>query len=367
MDPLVCLLPEVHGWIFQHLTASNFREVSQVSPKWNENLENSPVMMKNVIVSLEDERFHTEDARKKNHLGKYDEVNKKLGSSCRRYRNVSVNFKYPFDKHELLKCLENSGSRLLKLEAYNLRDLIDDDEKLLDEIDLSKLEKLKLTNASIDLLDKVLNRCFSLTDLKMINIHFADPQATITCLPSFLEQNRNLEVMELNSTEICIVFFKEDISKRANFELKHLKLGNDSRTALPESIERNFFNFLHKQSQSLEYLWVAACRPKVIEFMFNKMPVLKILSIFSLFDTTKIALQLNENIIDLSIPLIEKCEDFQNMLQVVPNLKRLFTLYLRQEKRDIVINTLPRLEILDYLCADDGMHYGFFEQIAPPV
>lgn len=359
MDPFVHVFSEIHGWVLQHFTAREFREITTVSPNWNGFIGNSAQMLKYARVEF------TEP----------DEIEKTIRSITRRNRDVSVDFK--FDKRSsklspFIKYIESVGPTLHDLRIKNTCCVEPSavDEKLLDRIDLSRLKFLSLHFVTEAMSFKLLSRCNSLTKLKLSYLGKSEshshPMPFISCIEPFLERNQNLLDLELRGNEIYKVFFEKDISHVVRFNLKRLRVINTlDLTLLPENIERNFFKFLTKQSQSLESLQVNGCRNYVIEHAFNRIPALKSLSINLEFSAESLPLSLNENIVDLSIPRINNLEDFKKIIRVVPRLSKLLSHKLTAAKIDLILRDLPKLEALLFWDSETAAHKPVWKTLWP--
>lgn len=174
----------------------------------------------------------------------------------------------------------------------------------------------------------------------------------ISSIPSvnlLLAQRQSLEILSLNIHLFCS-FFEKDVSKIVSFKLKHLKIESYGLSEdIPEYIEQNFLTFLAKQSHNLERLDIHACRPNVIERIFNKMLALQYLRILGYFRAEDMRLSLNENIVELIIPGIKTIDGLRNIIRHVPNLKKLFTRDLTVKKFEIIAKNLPALRTLMFL------------------
>lgn len=340
MDLLVFLLPELHDWVFQHCRAVDFQEMTKVSPKWNVNLENSIAMMKKVKLTIKGESLIKKE--------KINELENLVNTTARCYRNLSVSI---YGDMELANIVWNYIlpliPNLLELKMSGLNKFSERNVRMFDEIDFSKLKVLKLRFVSKKQVNMFLSRCISLSELKLQLYRSGGSNILLPGLKSFLERNLCLKNLELETEDLVNIFFKEDISDIVKFKLKCLKVGNEVVPLyMHEATERNFLKFLRKQSQSLESLFVSACGSNVIEFMFNEMPALKSLAIWSQFRTKDLQLDLNENIVDLSIPQVEANEDFIRIVQVVPNLEKLYVRHLTTKKIEMIKQHLPAVKTI---------------------
>lgn len=359
MDPLVFILPELHDWIFQHWNANDFEKTTEVTRTWSETLGKSLKMMQNVKLSLNittiPHHYRLNALKLSFRNSPFREVSFEIeniiDNSTRRYRKVSVNFTLTkFFKYKLFKYLATLGPKLLELELACLGLLSEEDENILSEIDLSKLEKLSLRTVTAEVMNNLLDRCNSLTTLELKSIHVKYNRPSIAKARSFLKRNESLEHLELASKDIYEAFFGKDISQIINFKLKSLKLGDwFCNFQMPQAVERNVLKFLEKQAQSLEHLHLTKFNSNVlIEHFFNRLPALTSLAIFSRFDTADLKLNQNENIVELEIPEFERTADFEKIIRAVPKLQRLFTLDLTPEKLHMIARSLSELRKIQY-------------------
>lgn len=169
MDPLVNILPELYDWVFQQLDVNSFRELTQVTPKWNYELGNSVVMMEKVRFSI---------TRMTIDQDQLSEINRAMQRTTRRYRNASVCY---FNRvgtvfsSDLLNTLVTMRPTLVKLELNSNVAL---EEELFDKIDLTELKVLKVEYLPENMLNTLLARCNSLEKLQLISIMLANLMIT---------------------------------------------------------------------------------------------------------------------------------------------------------------------------------------------
>lgn len=342
MDPLIKILPELHEMVIQHFNAADFKNITKVSPSWNEKLSDTKIMMEKVKFSIDPVII-------------YRLLEAVIGSAfkctIRRYQNMRIQFcmsRCPFSQ-KVLKYLLDSGEALRGLEIEYLVELSAENAEFFCELDLSKLKFLNLNFVTDELTDKVLGRCSSLISLYLCGMITTVWNITsVPTLRSFLERNNNLKILELCS-EYYEVFFIEDISEIATFQLESLKIKNSLRSqADPENIDRNLIKFLERQSQSLESLSITFCSESVVKHIFNKMAALKYLTIQNNnFRSEDLWLNLNENITELSIPNL-LAVDIAKIIPNVPNLVKLHINALSERNIEIIGRHLSALRELIY-------------------
>lgn len=158
-------------------------------------------------------------------------------------------------------------------------------------------------------------------------------------------------------------------SEIVSFKLKHLTIGNSHYTKNPYYIERNLFKFISIQSRSLERFVITTCPPNVVEHII-KMPALKYLKIREIFTTGDIRLNLNENIVELNVPQLNRIDDLEKILRVVPNLTNLSTCILTRQKIRIIAENLRALRTLRFnhgsnIALDDPIWSSLWPQAIP--
>lgn len=302
MNPFVKVVPEVHEMVFQHFSAKYFQEVTKVSPTWDEIFGRSPAIMRKVKLNYCQASF--------------SRVPKRIIelTSTRRYRNVSLFFAFHRDsnRNEMFRRhLEYFASLgpLTELSVDHFCSLSVPEEKmLLEKIDFSELQVLLLRYNTSEVINEQLSRCNSLVKVEVAHLKSTDKKIysreiyyrpSIPSLIPFLERNHRLEEICLKGDGLYRVVFGSDISEKVHFRLKRLRIEtNDIPELIPEHIERNFFKFLVKQSESLENLCIHKCRSEVVEHVFNKMPSLTVLNINN-FEPDYLQLNLNTKIVEL--------------------------------------------------------------------
>lgn len=346
MDPLICIVPEIHDYVFLHFSVEDFREVTKVSPNWNETIGESRVMMKEVKLSL---------------IDLYQLIVFEQLCSSRRYRSLLLKlglirqhcgYNIPY---KTLECFVSMSSKVDELEIKCFYELSSANEKLFDRIQLSGIKVLKLYCVTEKLVDKLLSKCNSLTELKLNRIversflPIPNLKPSIPNWPAFLERNQSLEVLEFGTNELYNALFENDLSEVARCKLKILRVYNSlifDVPTTPEQIERNFLKFLVKQSPSLECFHVDLCSSKILVQAFNRMPALTSLSIEKYFGEETFSLGLNEKIVDLRILYIDCLESFERICRSVPNLSKFMTLLLTADNLKIIASFLPHLQKL---------------------
>lgn len=340
MDPLVSLLPELHDMVFHHFEVFDIKKITEVSPTWNKTLGGSRMIMKKLRIKLlQSILYKDRESRVIRNLAQ---------CTVRRYQNAYISCKMlrcQFSR-KLFMYVTNGGKSLVNLEIDFHNWMSEEDTQFYDALDLSNLKTLKLEFVTESLTSRLLARFTSLT--KLFLRYNRTWEVNIPSLRTFLQQNQCLKTLELTHIEYYNVFFTEDISEFVSFRLKNLKIIHWilSPSGLPDT-ERNFIKFLATQSQSLESLSVNEARPKVIEFFFNNMPALKHLEIFGEFEVENLRLNLNENIVELGMPSLERPEDIEHIICAVPNLKKLRVQTLSQRNIEIIERLLPHLQQLN--------------------
>lgn len=367
MDPLEYIVPDVYDLFLQHFCAADFRKISRISRNWNEVAGQSSAVMKKVKLALDKPRrskTSQEDA-----LLLAEQINRVIMNTTRRYQNLSVAFRVGTQfSIEFVKLLEYLEPTLSELKMKSLR------LEYSGAITLPKLRVLKLTFMPLTVTNILLNGCSSLTKLKLKLVpqmkwpeNTWTERETLDCIRSFLERNQMLEDMELRGSTFYKAFFEEDNSDVIRFKLKRLKVRSVMRlTSISEEMERNLVKFLATQSRTLETFCIDVCRPTVIEHVFNKMLALTTVHldvmILNEYRIKDLQLNLNERIVDLSMPYITRHDDLREIVQIVPNVATLFISHLSHDKVELIARSLPSLRTLQYR-HDEVNCQDFYEQL----
>lgn len=360
MDPLIQVLPELHGMVFQHFNFTDYKEITLVAPSWNDILGESEAMMKKVELIIDGKPCNATFERYSPfiRIEELDEIERIANSSCRRYRNVRIKgltFSWTRDMNHFPKILEylvSLSPTLVNLEIRAFGTLSEENEKLFDCIDLGRLKVLYLFVVTPKLTDKLLKQCSVLETLRFSNMprNVSVSRESFPSLDAFLERNRSLKSIEIRGYECYDLFFDKDVSEKVEFRLKNLDINYVTLTESVNAAE-NCLKFIAKQSQSLERLVLQSyCenRHGIVEHIFNKMPVLKSVWIDMKFKTENLQLNLNESIVELFFERDLSCEGFKKIIPAVPKLTKLFVRNLTKEKVDIIARYLPGLQTLQY-------------------
>lgn len=353
MDPLECILPELHDLILQHCRGNDFKETTEVSPSWNEILGKSHVMMKKV--KLEWVEFW--------------ESEKILTKNDRRYSNVFLNLVWINKSRK--QYLATLTPTEMEIDFFG-EPRVGNGEALYD-IDVSRLRVLKLRLVSEQAVNNLLSRCDHLTRLELKTFTVDDISImSIPIVKSFLERNQHLEDLELG-IPFSNIFFEEDFSAIVKFKLKRLSISLSwSRPTVPNNVKLNFLKFLKHQSQSLQELYMGHYDSTAIEHAVNKMPALVLLSVayFSQLLLGDVQLNLNERIVDLSIGAFSSPGDLVCVTSAMPNVTKLTTEQLTEETLKFVASNLPQLRTLRYSTSDIAVDDPVWTSIwpnSPPI
>lgn len=346
MDPLVYLLPELQDCIFNQFDVPDFREVTKVSPTWNEVLGKSVVMMKKVKFAF--------DQKPHNPRGPY-EINLDIRLSTRRYRYACWNS--TAFSHHVLQFLVTMSPTLVELEIdCNVDISSEENENFFKNIDLSRLKVLKVKMVFGNMVNNLLMKCNSLATLRLHGYILKDDHPPIPSWRPFLERNRSLEKIEIIGGS-CKPFFEDDNSDVVRFNLKTLKIWTVERviSVSDDAIDRNMKKFFETQSKSLEKLSISACTSDGFEYIFNNMTALKYLRVFNDFNADAMKLNVNENIVKLCIYDINRPVDFRKIIRAVPKLTKLTTKELTPEKIEIISRDLLSLQTIKFQSGESLM------------
>lgn len=200
MDPLLQIFPELHDMVFHHFNANDFKNITLVSPFWNETIMKSQTMMKKVklvIGGSQNDVFIS--------VNEMEEIERTISFSRRRYQNVKVNglvWSYNVDLNdapEILKHLMILSSTLMELEIIDFNKFSVKSEKIFYNIDLHRLKVLKLFMVHSTFINILMGGCRSLESLEIVGDtpEGSVPVEAFSCLKLFLKQNQNLKKIKL--------------------------------------------------------------------------------------------------------------------------------------------------------------------------
>lgn len=347
MDPLIQITGDLHELIFQHLSAREVLSFSEVSKRWHYEVGHSNKCMRKLKLSL---KFWRSTAKQQ----QADEKIAIMENITRQYQNVSIDCR--FDKNlsaEFWKLLSFLAPYLMTLKIKSIK---------LDaptQIRLPKLEELKIVYVPIDVRNVLVasSNVFKILKLKLVsplnwNKTSKSDDQSLACIKACMSTNIHLEELEVHGAVQYGFFFDDDYSKDIRFKLRFLKIKNDMRLSLiPEKCEQCLINFLITQSSTLQSIFIDVCRPKVINHIFNNMKVLtsvQIETVMTDYNVKDLSLNLNEHVVNLSIPYITRNNDIREMLQTTPNVNSLFVSHLSHETMEYIAWNLKNLRLLKY-------------------
>lgn len=357
MDPLVCLLPELHDRIFQHISVEDFKKATTVSPNWNEVVGKSRAMMKKVKLVLR-KGLKKEESK---------DVIERI-SRC--YQALDVDFVclIHFSKHShkfeldisptVWKFVVDVSPTLSELEISNCcSNLSVENETFFSDIKLPFGWVLKLSDVAEKIVNALLRKSESVVYLNLSAVRRDGefPQTSsftklASGFKSFLKQNQSLEDLTVADSDTLEAIFGEDISEIGSFELKHQRIDSElDAEKLSERLEQNLVKFLEKHALSLKKLEISVGKPHVIEQIFNKMSALTSLSFLENLQTSNVQLNKNENIVELDIQKVDDFIDFHRVIRVVPRLTKLLKPFPTQDEIKSIAKHLPELNKLTFL------------------
>lgn len=267
----------------------------------------------------------------------------------RHYQTVHLGYDVPncTFSNKIVTYFVTLAPKVRKLTVDHFCELSAENGRLLDEIDLSQLKVLELELVCKEMASKLLSGCNSLHTLYLFEMS-PESEASIPFLRSALERNNGLLNLKLGR-EYCNAAFIEDFSANVRFQLKSLAI---TKTADLTSavVEQNFLKFLETQSQSLELLDLFHLSAKGIEFVFNSMPALKSLNLWSFTRLEDMQLNPNQNIEALRIPIHQATEYCAQLLRCSPNVKRVMLYIVTHNELEIINRHCRALESL--VCHD---------------
>lgn len=354
MDPFQKLPEEIYDQILKHFTAHELLyTLSLISRKWYEVIGKS-------VVSMEKVRLNLKSRRRTDFNERIEMLKWMSQKSSRKYLYITANClfdeKVSKEFFEFLKT--ESCAHLVDINIRSMK--INFEVK--NELKLPKLEQLKVMFIPRDIVNSLMVASENLRKLILWNetpmayddLNYLPNETTIECAQKCMERNIKLEVLEIQGRANFYAFFHEDISKFVGVNLKKLTVKNEmSPQFLTENQEKNFISFLKTQKDTLEYIYVDKCGPKVIEFIFNKMPNLTTIR-FDIelqdpnkFDVKNLNLMPNEKIQNFELAYVKLFDDLKDYLDLVPNVKEILIGHMNPRVLQYVSN-LPNLELIVY-------------------
>lgn len=333
--------------ILQHLKVSEILESSTVCKNWQREIGGSRVCMSKIKLSL---KFW----KSTNKQQQTDEKISILKNITRCYQHITIDCR--FDKTlsvEFWDVLAHFSSSLISLKIKSIK--LENPA----EVKLTKLRELKLVYVPINIRNILIMSSTSFKKLKLKLVsplnwnksNKSDPESLVS-IRKCMESNDQLEDIEIHGGVQYSFFFDEDISDITKFQLKKFKIKNDMRLALiSEQTENHLINFLTTQSSSLVSMFIDVCRPRVVEHIFNKMSNLTSIHVETLmtdYSAKDLNLRLNERVVDLKIPYVNRHEDIREILSITPNLETLFVAHLSHETMNYIAYNLMKLTTLKY-------------------
>lgn len=349
MDPLRKVSHDIHHLVFQHFNAREVLEFSKISKEWHQTI-GSERCMKIIKISL---KFWRNSAGTKQE--QTDEKIKVMQNTVRSYHNLAIDCR--FDRNlslELWKLLEFSASTITELSIKSIK------LESTSPLTLPNLQVLKLTYVPTSVRNILISSSSSLKKLKLKlesplkwNETSGSDEESLACIRNCLEKNNKLQELELHGSVQYRSFFDGNLSNVVRFQLESLTIKSRMRLALiSEENERHLIAFLKTQKSSLKSFFIDVCHQNVIQHAFNNMPVLASLHIDMMimneFEVKDLHLNLNENIIDLKIPYVNRHHDIKEFIAATPNLTSLFVAHLSHETMQSIAWNLKNLITLKY-------------------
>lgn len=346
MDPFEKLPEEIYDQILKNFDTYDLLYVlSFVSTKWYEIIGKSLISMENVKLNLK-------SRRRTDFSERVETLRWMSRKSSRKYLNIQANCLLDESVSKEFWDFLNAESSCAHLIDLNCRSMKINFE-VKEELKLPKLECLKVMFVPRDIVNSLMVSSENLrklilwneTPLSYDNLNYLPSELTIECARKCIETNINLEELEIQGRANFYAFFHEDISKFVKCSLKKFTLKIEmSPKLLTENQEKNFISFLETQKETLEYIYIDKCMPKVIEFIFKHMPKLTTIRFdFDLqesdnFDIKELNLIPNERIQTFELAYVKLFDDLKDYLDLVPNVKEILiaNMHPRVDRKSVV-------------------------------
>lgn len=353
MDPFEKLPEEIYDELLKNFSTEELlHTLSFVSKKWYEIIGNSNVCMQNFLVNLVsrrktdfDERVETLQWMSRKTARKYMHVQ----SNCLLDERVSKEF---------LNYLQSESTN--HLVSLNVRSMKIDFE-LEEDLHLEKLEYLRVMFIPRKIVNKLLASGSNLRTVVLRNedplsyddLNYLPSEETIEVVKKCLKSNPKLHELEVQGRANFYAFFHEDISGFMACPLRRLTVKIEMPPErLTEAQEDNLLKLLETQKQSLDYVYIDKCGPRVIKKIFNDMPKLNTIRLDfesqDVFDVATLNLSVNENITCFELAYVKPFDDLKKYLDLVPNVKEILISNMHPRLMEYASNILQQLESLVY-------------------
>lgn len=357
MDPLENLPEEIYDEILKNFTTNELLDVlSLVSQRWYEVIGKSSVCMENVKLNLK--------SRRKTDFNERIETLKWMSrKSSRKYINIQSNCLIDsLVSNEFWNFLQSPSSN--HLVNLNIRSMKIDFE-VTEDVLLNKLESLKVMFIPREIVNRLIGSSYNLrklilwneTPLSYDDLDYTPTRQTIEATRKCIESNEKLEELEIQGRANFYAFFYEDISDFVKCKLKKLTVKIEmAPERLTEDQENNFLKFLENQKQSLEFVYVDKCSPRVMQYIFNSMPTVSFIrfDIEKNFDMKELNLSINEKITNFELAYLKLFDDLKIYLELVPNVKEILISNMNPRLMQYACNELIHLESLIYRYDDSA-------------
>lgn len=375
MDPVKFFAAEVTDMIFSFLDHSELNRCSYVSPDWNEAIKSSTTCMNNFYLALR---------------GDLDEIteNDKEVLTSRKYSNIIVSdgnktFPFIYDvmnansnwKHVKIYCTKFNTSmdliRLFKtfessvehLEMQNVK--IRNRENIHLKFDMKKLKFLSITNTDESIATSVLHNCKNLVSL---TLGYPRKEKEMKNIFESFKGCKSLKNLYTSGHWFQVMF--ADGFESMKFHLKDLSVMNDLFFDQPDlsiSLEQNFTNFLETQSESLVNLHLGG--------IFGLQTLVKVLTLPKLEELvapyfvtpdwylTEFPVSVSLKVLDAVSIDLRSFEFFEKLIKTVPNLKRLRSVHLDQDKAISIAENMVHLEHISLVTS----HQKILELYLPKI
>lgn len=255
IDPLACLISEVHNLLFQHFKGKEILLLFEVSKEWFNYITASPKAMRKITLVYHEKNIEDPDA---------NEIDKFL-QSRRPYFNFKTIFNYSttaVQKRTLIDFFSNSLEDLeVTLSLKRFERLLPPKSRFL------KLKSLSMSGSeSVEFTKKMLRYSENLEKLAF------NENNAVTELVNLVLAKSTLKELELHGRRKD--FFLNFTWPNPKFDLTCFVMMNVVDESDPLAKE-NFYNFLLSMASTLSSLTIKSCNPKDLKVVLSQLPLLK--------------------------------------------------------------------------------------------
>lgn len=352
MDPLDRIPEEIHEQFLSYFTTTEaIHSLSLVSKKWYDAVANSQHFMRKV-------RLHMKNRRRNDFKDRVATLQWMSRKDARPYQHLVLNclldIRISVESWSFLMSIAES------IKTLNIRSIKLEDQ-ILEKFAIPNLEELRIMFIPRHGINSLITSSNKLKTLILRNefalcynhIDYTPSAETIDSVREFLNKNPDLTELELQGRPNVFAFFHQELAEYSKVKLQKLTVKIEmTPTKTAENHTCNLIKFLESQENSVEYLYIDQCGPKVIEKCIAGMPKVNFLRLdieliepdrFSIKDLN---LPVNEKIRQFELAYVRIFDDLKEYLDLLPNLEQVLIAHLSPRVIEHFGNHLEKMKLL---------------------